>query len=247
MLTCDVVPSGKVYKATLTVFDEDGFDNRYPSFRLENGVKIQWWDFETGKPIEKLKWEFKKKLLLLPIPGSPGSLESRIEELKELSGVRLESNPKSSRPVVSNPDIIKISVPTIEEELILGTLRMGKKSLSLLKDSVALFNKGMKYSNQKPKVETGVIFDEMYAPAEDKVEPDFNAKFEEEINKLQVEVEHHMDKMSSHMAAVNETRKRISFLVEMRKSWEVPPIDDFFSDIGDISKNRKSELLLKLQ
>ena len=210
MIACEVTGKGEQRKVVLTIPENSGWQDRFPKARADNGVTVLWWDFDKSKPIEKLKWDSRNKLLKLPIPFAT---EAKQEELK----------PKKTAAGVEVPGIC-IKVPPSTSPVPLGTLRVSKKSADLIAYAIGKLNEYIKYNKRGSGAspEGDDLWADLLKTTREKFSPEAVQKLGEAIEQLGAEIDLRLDAISEQVAAIATARSRIDFLRGLRQKWSIP-------------------------
>lgn len=214
MIACEVTKSGQQQKVTLSLPEATGWSDRFPRVRTDNGVTIVWWDLDGNQPIEKVKWDARKKLLKLPIPFA-----KPVEDVGPQKG--------------AEPVGVSISVPPSTTAVVLGTLRVSQTSADRIKYAIAQLNEYLAKQTRMPSNPTGEsLWEDLMREFQANFSPEAVSKLDQAIQQLGAEIDTRLDALRENVAAIEEARSRIDFLRGLRQKWSGPAEAQGPSDIG---------------
>jgi hypothetical protein len=225
MIAYEVTGKGKKQKITFTLPEESGWHSRYPQLHIENGVTLSWWDFENGCPPEKLNWDYRKKVLTLPLPRTPDKPSKFIGE-PVFEGTA-DKNYKN---------IISITIPDLPEAVVLGSISVAPSTIEIIKVAIDSLNADVGRRPSRMCIpENNELFEELLNPR-DLIGEAASEKIDQEIKILEAEVESRMASLEHEMASIKEAKSRIVYLAELSKKWNKPidPIVPFDDELGRI-------------
>jgi hypothetical protein len=211
MIKCEVTGEGKRRKVVLTLPEYSGWFDRFPKVRADNGVIVEWWDFDANKPLENLKWDTKSSTLTLPIPFA--------RERDKMEGVR-------------------INVPPSTVPVVLGTLRVSEISANRIYYAIAKMNEyvsessrftynGDRFTYNGDSYPEGMdLLSELVGDSRKKYSSESVAKLGEVIDQLEAEIYTRLDTVSEQMSAIQDARRKIGFLRELQQKWTMTGSDE---------------------
>jgi hypothetical protein len=205
MIKCEVTGEGKRRKVVLTLPEYSGWSGRFPKVRADNGVIVEWWDFDANKPLEKLKWDTKSSTLTLPIPFA--------REWDKGENFKMEG--------------VRINVPPSTVPVVLGTLRVSEISANRIYYAIAKMNEYVGESYNGDSYPEGMdLLSELVGDSRKKYSSESVAKLGEVIDQLEAEIYTRLDTVSEQMSAAQDARRKIGFLRELQQRWTMTGSDE---------------------